>query len=201
MNDLDEEKRDVEADIKARKLEVAGYEKTYKEHNCPETMELNVCIDVPISTGFVRPLVKGFITSEYGMRYHPTRKVYTMHNGIDIGGNAMGTKVYSAAPGRVNKIVKKSSCGGNMVYIQHTVNGKEYRTVYMHLHTINVKVDDIVTISTVIGTVGGGESYDGCSTGPHLHFGVLKGWEDYTYYNPRNYVNFPRLGIYFYSRF
>lgn len=201
MNDLDEEKRDIEADIKARKLEIKGYEKTYKENGCKETVDLSVCVKVPLSTGFIRPLVKGVITSEYGMRYHPTRKVYTMHNGVDIGGNSTGTKVYSAAPGRVNKIVKKSKCGGNMVYIQHSVNGKQYRTVYMHLHSIKVKVNDIVTLTTVIGTVGGGESYDGCSTGPHLHFGFLKGWEGYTYYNPRNYVNFPKYGVYFKSRF
>ncbi|MBR4178641.1 MAG: peptidoglycan DD-metalloendopeptidase family protein [Bacilli bacterium] len=201
MNDLDEEKRDIEADIKARKLEVKGYEKTYKENGCKETVDLSACVKVPKSTNFVRPLVKGVITSEYGMRYHPTRKVYTMHNGVDIGGNSTGTKVYPSAPGRVNKIVKKSSCGGNMVYIQHSVNGKQYRTVYMHLHSIKVKVDDIVTLNTIIGTVGGGESYDGCSTGPHLHFGFLKGWEGYTYYNPRNYVNFPKYGVYFKSRY
>ena len=201
MNDLDEEKRDVEADIKARKLEIKGYEKTYKENGCAETVDLGACVDVPLSTGFIRPLVKGVITSEYGMRYHPTRKVYTMHNGVDIGGNSTGTKVYAAAAGRVNKIVTRSSCGGNMVYIQHSINGKQYRTVYMHLHTVNVKIDDIVTYTSVIGTVGGGESYDGCSTGPHLHFGLLKGWEDYTYYNPRNYVSFPKYGVYFNSRF
>ena len=134
------------------------------------------------------------------MRYHPTKHYYTMHNGVDIGGNSTGTKVFSAAAGKVNKVVNKSSCGGNMVYIQHTVNGKKYRTVYMHLHTIKVKVGDIVTANTQIGTVGGGESYDACSTGPHLHFGLLKGWEGYTYYDPRNYVNLPGKGGRFYTR-
>ncbi len=201
MNDIDEEKRDVEADIKARKKELESYIKTYKENGCKETVELKNCVKVPLSTGFVRPLVKGVVTSEYGMRYHPTKKIYTMHNGVDLGGNSMGTKVYAAAAGRVNKIVNKSSCGGNIVYIQHTINGKEYRTVYMHLHTIKVKINDVVTINTVIGTVGGGESYDRCSTGPHLHFGMLKGWDGYTYYNPRNYVSLPSYGKYFYSRF
>ena len=201
MNDIDEEKRDVEADIKARKLEIKGYEKTYKENHCAEDVDLSKCVKVPISTGFIRPLNKGTITSEYGMRYHPTRRVYTMHNGVDIGGNSTGTNVYAAAAGRVNKIVKRSNCGGNMVYIQHTVNGRQYRTVYMHLHSIKVKVNEIVTMTTVIGTVGGGERYDGCSTGPHLHFGMLKGWTGYTYYNPRNYVNLPKKGSYFYSRY
>ena len=101
----------------------------------------------------------------------------------------------------MTSIVRKSSCGGNMVYIQHTIKGVKYRTVYMHLHSINVKVGDIVTITSVIGTVGGGESYDNCSTGAHLHFGIMKGWSGYTYYNPRNYVKFPKLGVRFNTRF
>ena len=200
MNDIDEEKRDVEADIKARKVEIAEYEKAYKEANCDENLDITKCVNVPPAGQFVRPLEKGYVSSLYGMRYHPTKHYYTMHNGVDIGGNSMGTKVYSAAAGKVNKVVNKSSCGGNMVYIQHTVNGKQYRTVYMHLHSINVKVGDIVTANTQIGTVGGGESYDRCSTGPHLHFGLLKGWEGYTYYDPRNYVNLPNKGGRFYKR-
>ncbi len=201
MNDLDEEKRDVEADIKARKVEIAEYERVYKENNCKEDQEITECVDVPPAGQFVRPLQKGTITSVYGMRYHPTRHVYTMHNGVDIGGNGTGTSVYAAAAGRVNKIVNRSSCGGNMVYIQHTVSGTKYRTVYMHLHTMNVKVGDIVTANTVIGTVGGGESYDRCSTGAHLHFGLLKGWEGSTYYNPANYVKLPGKGGRFTGRY
>ena len=63
MNDIDEEKRDVEADIKARKLEIKGYEKTYKENHCDENIDLSKCVKVPISTGFIRPLNKGTVTS------------------------------------------------------------------------------------------------------------------------------------------
>ena len=200
MNDIDEEKRDVAADIKARKVEVAEYERVYKANNCNENVDISDCSDVPPAGQFVRPLNKGYISSLFGMRFHPTRKYWTMHNGVDIGGNPTGTKVYAAATGRVNKIVVRSSCGGNMVYIQHTIKGKKYRTVYMHLHTIKVKVGEIVTASTVIGTVGGGERYDGCSTGAHLHLGVLKGWDGYTYYNPRNYVDLPGKGKWFYKR-
>ena len=71
----------------------------------------------------------------------------------------------------------------------------------MHLHAVKVKIGDVVTINTIIGTVGGGESYDGCSTGPHLHFGIMKGWTGYTYYNPRSYISFPGLGGRFSNRF
>ena len=200
MNDLDEEKRDVRADIEARKIEVSEYERAYKDAGCAEDVDVKDCVNIPPAGQFVRPLEYGVITSLYGMRYHPTLHYYRMHNGLDIGGNSIGTKVYAAAAGKVNKIVNRSSCGGNMVYIQHMVKGKQYRTVYQHLHSINVSVGEYVSASTVIGTVGGGESYDGCSTGPHLHFGLLKGWDGYTYYDPRNYIDFPGKGGRFYSR-
>lgn len=201
MNDIDEEKRDVQADIDARKLEISAYEETYKKNGCSEDTDIYVCVGVPYANGFTRPLEKGKVTSNYGMRIHPTKGTYKMHNGLDIGGNSTGTKVYASASGRVNKIVKKSSCGGNMVYIQHNVDGTKYRTVYMHLHEMYVKLNDIVTTSTVIGTVGGGESYDLCTTGPHLHFGVMKGWTGSSYYDPRNYIYFPAKGTKFTSRY
>ena len=201
MNDIDEEQQTIQDKIRARKIEIKGFEDTYKKNNCKEDMDIEDCLGVPYADGFTRPLNKGRITSEFGKRYHPTKHYWSNHNGIDIGGNPTGTKIFASAAGRVTSIVRKSSCGGNMVYIQHTIKGVKYRTVYMHLHSINVKVGDIVTITSVIGTVGGGESYDNCSTGAHLHFGILKGWSGYTYYNPRNYVKFPRLGSRFTTRF
>ena len=68
----------------------------------------------------------------------------------------------------------------------------------MHLHSISVKLNDFVTASTVVGKSGGGESYDYCTTGPHLHFGIMKGS---SYVNPRNYVKFPAKGGRFTNRF
>ena len=200
MDDLADEQVDIDADIKARKAEIKEYEKTYKANKCKEDVDISKCVSVPPADKFVRPLKKGYISSLFGSRYHPTLHYYRMHNGVDIGGNAMGTKVYASASGKVNKIVKKSNCGGNMVYIQHTIKGVQYRTIYMHLHSINVKIGDIVSINTVVGTVGGGESYDRCSTGPHLHLSVLKGWSGSTYYNPMNYFDLPGKGKWFNTR-
>ena len=198
MDDLVDDHKDAKADYEASKKEVQAYEKLYKQNNCSETTAIIDCIDIPYASGFIRPTIKGSITSEYGMRKHPTLGYYRMHNGVDIGVST-GTNVYASAAGVVSKIVKvanpnkkNSSCGGNMVYIKHRVNGKEYTTVYMHLHTIKVKSQDFVTAATVIGTSGGGESYDYCTTGPHLHFGIMKGSN---YVNPRNYVNFPKKGV------
>jgi len=201
LDSLAQDQVDVEADIKARKVMIASYEKLYKENKCKEDVDVSKCVKVPPTNKFVRPLVKGNVTSKYGYRYHPTLHYYRLHSGIDIGGNPTGTKVFAAAAGRVNKIVHKSSCGGNMVYIQHTLKGKQYRTVYMHLHTIKVKVGQTVDIYTQIGTVGGGESYDNCSTGAHLHLSVMKGWSGSTYYDPSNYFDIKnQVGFRFSSR-
>lgn len=204
MDDLVDDHKDAKADYEASKKEVAAYEKIYKDRGCKETTPIIDCIDVPYADGFVRPLKSGTITSEYGLRYHPTLHYYRMHNGIDIG-TPTNTPVYAAAPGIVTKIVRvanpnkrNSSCGGNKVYVKHRIKGKEYTSAYMHLHSISVKLNDYVTISTVIGKSGGGERYDYCTTGPHLHFGIMKGS---TYENPRNYVKFPSKGYRFTSRF
>lgn len=201
LDALAEDQVDVEADIKARKVMIASYEKIYKENKCKEDVDISKCIKVPPTNKFVRPIVKGVVTSKYGYRYHPTLHYWRLHSGIDIGGNPTGTKVFAAASGRVSKIVRKSSCGGNMVYIEHTLKGKNYRTVYMHLHSIKVKVGQVVDLYTQIGTVGGGESYDYCSTGAHLHLTVMKGWSGSTYYDPSNYFEIKnQVGYRFYSR-
>lgn len=198
MNDLDDEQETVEERIKARKVEIKGFEETYKKNKCSEDMEIDACLGVPYSDSFTRPLSQGKVTSEFGSRTDPvTGKQYSYHRGIDIGGNPTGTKIYASAAGRVTSIVRNGKEVGNAVYIQHTVKGVKYRTVYMHMNSINVKIGDIVTITSVVGTVGN----TGKSTGAHLHFGVIKDWTGSTYYNPRNYVKFPGKYVKFNTRF
>ncbi len=203
MDDLVDDHKDAKADYEASKKEVAAYEKLYKQNGCSETTSILDCIDIPYATGFTRPTAKGSITSEFGLRYHPTLHYYRMHNGIDIG-VPTNTPVYASAAGIVSKIVrvanpnkKNSSCGGNMVYIKHRIDGKEYTSVYQHLHSVSVSLNDFVTLGTVVGKSGGGESYDYCTTGPHLHFGIMKGS---SYVNPRNYISFPAKGKSFSTR-
>ncbi len=204
LSQLVDEHEDIEQDMDASKRQYEYYKKEFKNNGCSEDTDINVCLKVPTSTGFIRPLVKATVTSEFGMRFHPTQHVWKLHSGIDLG-VPIGTNVYPAANGVVTKIArvkdpskKNSSCGGNKIYIKHLVNGKEYVTVYMHVHTIKVNLGDYVTINTVIAGSGGGESYDYCTTGPHLHFSVMKG---NSYLEPRNYVKFPAKGKKFTSRY
>ena len=81
----------------------------------------------------------------WGYRIHPTKGYYKFHNGIDLG-IGEGTKIYAAASGTVAAITKKSSCGGNKVYVHSYVNGKAYTHYYFHLLKIDVKVGDKVLV-------------------------------------------------------
>lgn len=204
LNQLVDEHVDIEEDMDASKKQYEYFKKEFKNNGCSENTDINVCLKVPSSTGFIRPLVKATVTSEFGMRYHPTKHIWTLHSGIDLG-VPIGTNVYPAANGVVTKIARVknpniagSSCGGNKIYVKHLVNGKEFVTVYMHVHTIKVNLGDYVTVNTVIAGSGGGESYDYCTTGPHLHFSIMKGK---SYLQPRNYVSFPAKGKKFTSRY
>lgn len=199
---------DINSEIQGVKELISYYEKV----GCKENEDLVACVNIANNSGWIRPLTKGKITSPFGWRIHPTKGGWKFHNGIDIGGNSEGTKIYASAAGIVGKITRKSSCGGNMVYIWVYVKGVPYTVVYMHLLEVKVSVGDAVTTSTVIGTVGGGKgtkSYDKCSTGAHLHYGVSKNnhylkskSETYSKFtaNMIDPPNFPAYGSWFYSR-
>ncbi len=202
--------------------EIAALEKlieTYKSQGCGENDLITTCVNLQSDTGFLRPLTFGVRTSNFGYRYSPiTGAAYDFHSGVDIGGNWEGTPVYSTANGKVAMVIPRSNCGGNQVYIHHTINGVNYTSTYMHLLTINVKVGDYVTNKSVIGTVGGTTTstsyggYDRCTTGAHLHFSIAKGWYGitYRYYyqwvanlvdpGTYQYANIPGYGVYFFSR-
>lgn len=181
LDELDEMTMDINDEIQSTQ-DLINY---YVTIGCSETEDLDKCVSVRGDTGWTRPLVKGKITSLFGYRTDPiTGKAKSFHSGTDIGGNAEGTAVYAAANGTVGKIIYKASCGGNQVYVWHTINGKRYTTCYMHLLTINVALGNKVTPTTVVGTVGGGKGTRGwetCSTGAHLHLGIGTGWYGQTY--------------------
>lgn len=181
LAELDELTMDINDEISSTQ-DLINY---YVSIGCSETEDLDLCVSVKGDTGWTRPLSKGKITSYFGYRTDPiTGKAQSFHSGTDIGGNAEGTNVYAVANGTVGKIIYKASCGGNQVYVWHTINGKRYTTCYMHLLTINVSLGTKVTVNTVVGTVGGGRGtrgWENCSTGAHLHLGLGTGWYGQTY--------------------
>lgn len=121
--------------------------------------------DIPIICPISLSHFKG-ISSDYGIRIHPIFHIKAMHNGIDIVANK-GTPVLSTANGIIKKIRYSRFGYGNYVLIKHNLI---YSTLYAHLNTINVKVNDTIKVKQVIGTVGS----TGLSTGPHLHYEILK---------------------------
>ena len=182
LESYDKFELDIDTQIKTAEENVKDYEqRSIKKYG---TIRKDVLLlDLMDSSSWLKPLNKGTVTSLQGYRTHPvTGAKYSFHSGIDIGGNAEGTPVYAAAGGKVSGIIYRYKCGGNMVYVDVVIDGKPYTTFYYHLLTINVKVGQTVNHQTVICSVGGGSTstsrggYDQCTTGAHLHFGVMNGY-------------------------
>lgn len=183
LESYDKFELDIDTQIKTLEESVKDYEERSKRMFNGVIRKDVLLLDLMDSSSWLKPLNKGTVTSPEGYRTHPvTGALYSFHSGIDIGGNAEGTPVYAAAGGKVSGIIYRYKCGGNMVYVDVVVDGKPYTTYYYHLLTINVKVGQTVDHKTVIGTVGGGSTstsrggYDQCTTGAHLHFGVMNGY-------------------------
>ena len=175
ISEINEINEDIDSQIKNQEALIKYYQTVCSS----DTQLLSSCVSVAASTGWLRPLVKGKITSNWGYRGVIISGTSSFHNGIDIGGNNEGTPIYATASGTVAAVTRKSSCGGNIVYIHNNVNGKAYTTQFAHLLSIKVSVGDEVDVNTVIGTVGGGPqtwSWDKCSTGKHLHYGISTGY-------------------------
>ncbi len=195
-----EEGTTIEEDIKDMKKQI----KDLEDIGCKDSENITTCgrsSGMVNATGWSYPLSWGCATSEYvgyGQRLDWSGSV-SGHHGIDLDCVSEGTTVYAAAPGVVARVVYYSSCGGNMVWVYHNVNGVAYTTVYMHLLSISVSAGQSVTASTKIGEVGGGStrSYDSCTGGTHLHFGIAYGHNAYSFnsysFNPRNIFSFPAL--------
>lgn len=113
------------------------------------------------------PIDGARISSGYGLRKHPVLGYSKMHKGVDFAAPS-GTPIYAAGDGIVEKASRWSSYG-NYIKIRHN---SEYKTAYAHLKGFakNVKAGKRVKQGQVIGYVG----TTGRSTGPHLHYEVIR---------------------------
>ncbi len=105
------------------------------------------------------------IYTYYGYRVAPTAGASTYHKGLDIGG-AAGSKIVAVLSGTVTEASYNSS-SGYYVEIDH---GNGIRTRYLHNSKLLVSVGQKVTQGDAISLLGS----TGISTGPHLHFSVIK---------------------------
>ena len=113
------------------------------------------------------PINGARLSSPFGMRKHPILGFNKMHKGTDFAA-PLGTPIMASGDG---KVIKASWCGGggNCVKIKHN---STYSTVYAHLSKFGrgVKKGVRVKQGSIIGYVGS----TGMSTGPHLHYEVIK---------------------------
>jgi murein DD-endopeptidase MepM/ murein hydrolase activator NlpD len=107
------------------------------------------------------------LSSGYGMRKHPVLGYNKMHKGLDFAAPT-GTPIYAAGDGTVER-ANRFGAYGNYIRIRHN---ETYKTAYAHLHKFakGISSGSRVKQGQVIGYVGS----TGRSTGPHLHYEVLK---------------------------
>jgi len=111
------------------------------------------------------PIDGARLSSSFGMRRHPILGYSKMHTGVDFAAPT-GTPIYAAGDGIVRYAGRKGGYG-NYVQIRH--NG-EFATAYAHMSRILVRNGARVHQGDVIGRVG----TTGRSTGPHLHYEIIR---------------------------
>lgn len=117
------------------------------------------------------PVPAGRLTSRFGLRKHPILGFTKLHSGIDFAA-PRGTPVFAAAAGTIEFIGWNGTINtgyGKLIIIKHNAT---YKTAYAHLNgfRVGLKEGSSVRQGEVIGYVGS----TGYSTGPHLHYEVIK---------------------------
>ncbi len=114
--------------------------------------------------------------SPFGNRMDPITHRLAFHGGLDFAANR-GTEIRAAAGGMV-VFAGWSNDFGWLVEIDH---GNGLLTRYAHASKLAVKIGMVVAPGDVVSYVGS----SGRSTGPHLHFEVLRNGQ---YVDPQDYL-------------
>lgn len=122
------------------------------------------------------PVAGGWVSSGFGRRADPFTGQQSMHEGMDIA-TRLGSQILATSDGLVTFSGEKAGYG-LMVEITHD---SALVTRYAHTSAALVKVGDRVQKGQAIAQVG----TSGRSTGPHLHFEVLR---DGNPVNPQRYL-------------
>ena len=107
------------------------------------------------------------ISSPFGKRRHPIKKRWIIHWGVDYAA-PKGTKIFAGGDG-VIQTAKYNGGYGNYIKIRHN---SEYSTAYGHMWKFAKGIRPGVRVKQgqLIGYVGS----TGLSTGPHLHYEVIR---------------------------
>lgn len=123
-----------------------------------------------------RPITWGWLSSPYGYRSDPFNGKRTWHAGVDLAGKD-GSDIIAVAGGVVTYASERRGYG-NLVEVDH---GDGLVTRYAHCKTIKAKVGDVVQKGQVLALMGS----TGRSTGPHVHFEVIRNGKTE---NPETYI-------------
>ncbi len=138
----------------------------------------------PVSNKKLKRLASG-----YGYRVDPIYKIAKFHEGMDFSA-PIGTEVFATGDGVVETVNYSFGGYGNEIIINH---GYGYKTRYAHLSRFQVKQGQKVKRGDLIGNIGS----TGKSTGPHLHYEVLKNGSAvnpvYFYYNDLKDAEFQKM--------
>ncbi len=123
-----------------------------------------------------RPILKGWLSSYYGVRKDPFHGRPSMHKGLDFAGKE-NAEIIATASGVVSWADKRYGYG-QLIEIDH---GDGFKTRYGHNKTLLVTLGDVVRKGQVIARMGS----TGRSTGPHVHYEILRNNDQI---NPLKYV-------------
>ena len=120
-------------------------------------------------SGTLRRPSSGYVSTIFGVQryYNGEFAEDYYHRGVDYAAPT-GSPVVAPAAGRVMLVGTEAEgfeIHGNTVGVDH---GQGVLSIFLHLHTIDVKEGQMVEAGQRIGTVGS----TGASTGPHLHWGL-----------------------------
>jgi len=123
-----------------------------------------------------RPITWGWMSSPYGYRTDPFSGKRAWHGGVDFAGKE-GSDIIVAASGVVTWSGERYGYG-NLIEVSH---GGGFSTRYAHCKELMVEVGAIVAKGQVVAKMGS----TGRSTGPHVHYEVLKNGRTY---DPKKYI-------------
>ena len=112
-----------------------------------------------------RPVERGFLSSGFGHRQDPVSGEFNFHRGIDFAGES-GDKIIAVGAGVVTFAGYRPDYG----YVVDVTHGDGYITRYAHNARVLVRSGDMVSRGQQLAVMGS----SGRSTGPHVHFEVLR---------------------------
>ena len=120
-----------------------------------------------IKTLMKTPINGARLSSSFGMRKHPILGFNKLHQGTDFAA-PRGTPIMASGNGVV-AMAQKYKGYGNYILLKHN---STFKTAYAHLSKYGRGVRKGVRViqGQIIGYVGS----TGMSTGPHLHYEVIK---------------------------